>query len=322
MISKTLLKKWLSLEIFGILLIFSWILFTSCQEKAAENKGELLAENDTEKVTTTKNELSKEFKKYWYAGNAEITSYKLEQARYGELREGKAVKIFVTEPFLKDKQVKADGNNADNIPVLKLNSTKNYLTGIYPYNIMTSSFYPVHDNSHAIKLAFSSQEWCGQVYAQLNNREQFEVASHSYFETEADENIHLSKTNLEDEIWNRIRVNPSALPVGGIELIPSLEFVRLTHKQLKGYKAKATLTSTDGLSTYQITYPQLERTLSINFTEAFPYTIESWSDSFIGGYGANAQTLTSKATKIKRIKTPYWRQNGNKDLHLRDSLEL
>lgn len=322
MISKTLLKKWLSLEIFGVLLTFGWILFTSCQEKASENKSELLANNETEELSRPKNELSTEFKEYWYAGNAEITSYKLEQARYGELREGNAVKIFVTEPFVKDKQVKADGNNTDNVPVLKLNSTKNYLTGIYPYNIMTSSFYPVHDNSHAIKLAFSSQEWCGQVYAQLNNREQFEIASHSYFEKEGDENINVTKTHLEDEIWNRIRINPSALPVGEIELIPSLEFIRLTHKKLKEHKANATLTSTNGLSTYQITYPQLERTLSINFTEAFPYTIESWSDSFIGGYGANARTLTSKATKIKRVKTPYWRQNGNKDLHLRDSLGL
>ncbi|MGB2691994.1 MAG: septum formation inhibitor Maf, partial [Thermodesulfobacteriota bacterium] len=42
---------------------------------------------------------SEEFKAYWYDGKAEITSYKLEQARYGELHEGYAVMVFVTEDF-------------------------------------------------------------------------------------------------------------------------------------------------------------------------------------------------------------------------------
>jgi len=116
----------------------------------------------------SKKPLSQEFKKYWYEGNAEITSYELSQARYGELREGKAVLIYVTEPFLPGLQVKADKKDPSNVPVLKLNATKKYLTGIYPYSIMTSSFYPVYDNQHAQKISFSSQEWCGHVYAQLN----------------------------------------------------------------------------------------------------------------------------------------------------------
>lgn len=322
MISKTLLKKWLSIEIFGVFLIFGWILLNSCQEKVKLNESELIAKSDFEEISTPKKELTKEFKTYWYAGNAEITSYKLEQARYGELREGKAVKIFVTEPFLKDKQVKADGSNPDNIPVLKLNATKNYLTGIYPYSIMTSSFYPVYDNTHAIKLAFSSQEWCGQVYAQLNNREQFQIKSHSYFETEADEEISLEKDYLEDEIWNKIRIDPSALPVGEITMIPSLEFIRLTHKELKAYTVNAKLSSNEGITRYEISYPDLNRTLTINFTETFPFSIENWTDTATSGYGANAKMITSTGTKIKRLKTPYWRQNGNKDLYLRDSLGL
>jgi len=315
-------KKWLTMEVSIVLLAFGSTLFTSCQEKLTEHKEELVAVDTTEKVDRPKKALSKDFKDYWYAGDAEITSYTLAQARYGEMRTGNAVKIFVTEPFLKDKQVKADGNDADNIPVLKLNATKNYLTGIYPYSIMTSSFYPVHDNVHALKVAFSSQEWCGQVYAQLNNREQFEIRSHSYFETEADEYIKLNKTHLEDEVWNRIRIDPAALPIGDIQIIPSLEFIRLMHKELKSYNATASLTTTDGLSNYAISYPELERTLTISFTEAFPHSIETWSDSYKNGYGPNAETLTSTATKIERLKTAYWKQNGNKDLYLRDSLGL
>ncbi|AZQ58263.1 septum formation inhibitor Maf [Maribacter sp. MJ134] len=305
------------------LLTLTLVVLVSCSENKKDKATDIaLNEGVKEAVSLEKNELSKDFKAYWYAGKAEITSYKLEQARYGEMREGNAVLIYVTEPFLNDKQVKADGNNPDNIPVLKLNSTKNYLTGIYPYSIMNSSFYPVHDNQHALKLTFSSQEWCGQVYTQLNNRAKFEVASHSYFESEADQELQLDKAVLENEIWNKIRINPENLPQGNFNMIPSLEFSRLTHKELKSYSATASLTNNGKHQTYEVNYPELKRTLKINFSTQFPYTIESWSDSFISGYGANAKTLTSTGTKIKTLNTPYWRQNGNKDLYLRDSLGI
>ena len=303
--------------------ILTLVVLVSCSENKKDKATDIaLNEGVKEAVSLEKNELSKDFKAYWYAGKAEITSYKLEQARYGEMREGNAVLIYVTEPFLNDKQVKADGNNPDNIPVLKLNSTKNYLTGIYPYSIMNSSFYPVHDNQHALKLTFSSQEWCGQVYTQLNNRAKFEVASHSYFESEADQELQLDKAVLENEIWNKIRINPENLPQGNFNMIPSLEFSRLTHKELKSYRATASLTNNGKQQTYEVNYPELKRTLKINFSTQFPYTIESWSDSFTSGYGANAKTLTSTGTKIKTLNTPYWRQNGNKDLYLRDSLGI
>ncbi len=305
------------------LLILTLVVLVSCSENKKDKATDIaLNEGVKEAVSLEKNELSKDFKAYWYAGKAEITSYKLEQARYGEIREGNAVLIYVTEPFLNDKQVKADGNNPDNIPVLKLNSTKNYLTGIYPYSIMNSSFYPVHDNQHAIKLTFSSQEWCGQVYTQLNNRAKFEVTSHSYFESEADQELQLDKAVLENEIWNKIRINPENLPQGNFNMIPSLEFSRLTHKELKSYRATASLTNNGKQQIYEVNYPELKRTLKINFSTQFPYTIESWSDSFTSGYGANAKTLTSTGTKIKTLNTPYWRQNGNKDLYLRDSLGI
>ncbi|HET8735298.1 MAG TPA: septum formation inhibitor Maf, partial [Pricia sp.] len=184
----------------------------SCSEKPEESQGDTPKAQKVE--PTQKKPLSDTFKKYWYAGEAEITSYRLQQARYGETRDGKAVLIYVTEPFLPEVQVKADEPHHKNVSVLKLNATKKYLTGIYPYSIMTSTFYPVHDNQHAMKVAFSSQEWCGQVYAQLNNRDQFEVLSHSYFQGEADQHLKLEKTILEDELWNKIRIDPTSLPIG------------------------------------------------------------------------------------------------------------
>lgn len=318
------MKLYIQNILLTLLILLMPLTFLSCEVKAKSNENAAVdAENLKNKAEIIKpNPLSLEFKDYWYAGEAEITSYKLEQARYGELRDGKAVLIFVTEPFLAKKQVKADRRNPDNISVLKLNSTKNYFTGIYPYSIMSSSFYPVQDNQHAVKISSSIQEWCGHVYAQLNNREDFEYEAHSYFEGEADQEFKIEKNILENELWNKIRINPDGLPQGELEIIPSLEYVRTSHEEIKPYKAIATLKEKDGISSYSITYPELDRTLIINFSTAFPFTIESWSDEFKSGYGANAKTLTSKATKISTIKTPYWRQNGNKDLILRDRLGI
>ena len=300
------------------------VLFSACKENAKDSENISLAGNDKEmsEPKSVKTPLSEEFKEYWYSGKAEITSYKLEQARYGELRDGNAVLIYVTEPFLADKQVKADQSNPNNVSVLKLNSTKKFLTGIYPYSIMNSSFYPVSDNQHAIKLTASVQEWCGQVFTQLNNRDKFEIKSFSYFESEGDQTITLDKTHLENEIWNKIRINPNNLPAGNIKIVPSMEYLRLAHKPLKAYDAKAELNTKTDLYTYNINYPELERTLEISFSKSFPHTIENWSETYKSGFGPNAQTLTTKATKIKTLKRAYWQENKNSDVFLRDSLGL
>tara|TARA_R110002049_G_scaffold175107_1_gene342424 strand:- start:17248 stop:18204 length:957 start_codon:yes stop_codon:yes gene_type:complete len=263
-------------------------------------------------------QLSKEFKAYWYAGEAEISSYKLEQARYGEMREGTAVLIYVTEDFLPNIQVKADTKQANNISVLKLNAVKNFNTGIYPYSIMQSTFYPVSNNQHALKVSSSIQEWCGHVYIQLNNRNAFEITSHSYFEGEADENLKLKKSILENELWTQLRIQPKALPTGNLEIIPSFEYARLRHIPIKAYKASAELSENN----YTITYPELNRTLSINFNPRFPYDILNWKETFTSGFGTDSKTLTTKATKLKTIKSAYWNQNSNKDLPLRETLEL
>ena len=70
----------------------------------------LIAQDNNQEIIN-----SEEFKNYWYAGKAEITSYKLEQARYGELHSGYAVLVYVTEDFSVSKHVKLDnpGQNVE-----------------------------------------------------------------------------------------------------------------------------------------------------------------------------------------------------------------
>ncbi|MEN8885951.1 MAG: septum formation inhibitor Maf, partial [Winogradskyella sp.] len=242
-------------KIFGLCVLLI-TLTTSCVETKAKTEATIaITTHKTTKILKPKTTLNKEFNDYWYGGKAEITSYKLEQARYGEMRNGKAVLVFVTEDFLPDVQVKADNYNKNNIPVLKLNATKNFNTGIYPYSIMQSTFYPVANNQHAVKISASVQEWCGHVYAQLNNRDNFEITAHSYFESEADQNVSIDKTWTENELWTKLRIDPKSLPVGHISIIPALEYTRLKHIDIKGYNAVATLTN----GYYKINYPNLNR---------------------------------------------------------------
>lgn len=301
-----------------ILMGFYLIVFSACKENNTETLKEIATAETTPEPKRPKTKLSKEFKDYWYNGEAEITSYKLEQARYGEMREGSAVLVFVTEDFLPEVQVKADNYSKTNIPVLKLNATKNFNTGIYPYSIMQSTFYPVANNQHALKASASIQEWCGHVYAQLNNRDKFEITAHSYFQGEADQNFSIEKTWTENELFTKLRIDPSSLPTGDISILPSLEFTRLRHAEIKAYDAYAVLK--DG--TYMISYPALNRSLEINFNTTFPHEITSWEETTVSGYGANAKTLTTKATKLKSIKSAYWSKNSNIDQSLRASLKL
>ncbi len=309
---------------FTYCLLLIALLFTmeSCKQSPKENEDNMVMNDDNDLNNRHARPVSDDFQAYWYAGDAEVTSYKLEQARYGEIRKGHSVLIYVTEPFLNEAQVKADEHHSDNIPVLKLNTTKKFETGIYPYSIMTSSFYGVRDDQHAIKLSLSVQEWCGHVYTQLNNRETFEIDSYSYFEKDGDQRVELQKSALEDEIWNKIRINPEELPVGSFKMLPSLEYIRLSHLPYKTYDAVANVTTDGALTTYELSYPELERTLKISFKSAFPYLIEKWDESAKSGFGPSAKMLTSSAVRMKTLKTPYWRQNGNKDVFLRDSLGL
>ena len=271
----------------------------------------------------------KKFNDYWYAGEAELTSYDLQQARYGEIHEGEAVLVFVTEPFSQSKQVKLDNERAagdDAVSVLKLNMTKKFLTGIYPYSMMMSTFVPVSYDRYpdAIKVTTSSQEWCGHTFMQLNlGKNDYRLTGFSYFESEGDAEVKLDKAMLEDEIWNRIRINPSTLPVGQIDVIPGTFYLRLRHQEARAVQANASLESladsdfgSEAQKKYTLEYP--DRSLSLYFEEDFPHAILGWEEV----YGSRGKELKTVATRKKSILSPYWQKNSNGDRALRAELGL
>jgi len=298
------MRKFIKIHLLVITLGFS---FVSCKQSSH-------AQNSQNK--THSRNLTQEFKDYWYQGNAEISTYELSENKYGELRNGKATLIYVTEDFVPKKQVKADKQDSKNDPVLKLNSVKKFITGIYPYSIMQSSFLPLQEEKHATKITTSVQEWCGQTYVQLNNRKKFEIDTFSYFESQGDKNISLEKTFTENEIWNLIRLKGlDGLPTGKIDLIPSFEYIRSSHQDIKAYKATISNSIENGIVNYSITYPELKRILTISFQEKSPFIIESWSDQT-----NNKQPSTAKRIATKKL--PYWNLKSKKDEAIRNELGL
>ncbi|MFZ1807418.1 MAG: hypothetical protein WAU36_09365 [Cyclobacteriaceae bacterium] len=265
---------------------------------------------------------SEAFKNYWYAGKAEVNAYNLDQSRYGENRQGKAMLIFVTEAFSKSKQVKLDNPEAagdEKITVLKLNYTKNFITGIYPYSMMLSSFTPVSRNQHpnTLKVTMTSQEWCGHVFSQMNlEKNKYDVSSYSYFEKEGDVQFSTEKVLLEDELFNLIRLDPDHIPLGKIKILPGLFFTRLKHENLKPVEATLSKESKNSETIYSLQFEG--RLLTINVANAFPHKILGWEEEFVEG----EKKMYTKATLDKTLYTDYWGKNKNEHSGLRDSLGL
>jgi hypothetical protein len=270
------------------------------------------------------------FGKIWFQGKAELTSYRLEQARYGEVHPGQAVLIFVTEDFSRSKQVKLDdpasaGGDAEK--VLKLNFTKKFDTGIYPYSMMMSVFTPLTAAPGVTrKVTTSSQEWCGHTFTQLNRQDGgYRVEQRSYFESEGDLNTTLPAALLEDEVWTLIRLRPEALPLGSVELLPGTFYQRLRHQPFTPLKAEAKLEAVageEGLQAYTLVYEGSVRRLTIRFRKAFPHEIESWEEAYTSGWGAGAKELVTRGVRQKRIWLDYWTRNNLADAELRQKLEL
>lgn len=292
-------------------------LLTSCNKKES-NRQQQLCDNQN-------------FKKYWSSNNAEISSYSLKQAQFGNLHDGEAIMIFNTEDFRKDKHVKLESDAKDKaLKVMKLNFIKRFVTGVHDFSMYTSVFTPVHtqDITSTLKVSNTNQDWSGQTFLQLNFRQNgYQVLGKSYFEEEIEDDYHIDKALLEDELWTRIRLVPcQQLPVGKVILIPSLGSLRLRREKaapavaditLEPYKGDSTFRG-DSLFDYRIKYIESKRSLRIIFEKHFPHKIVGWEES----YRAQNKTLTSRAVLKATIQNPYWQKNMPADTIYRKKLNL
>ncbi len=273
-----------------------------------------------------------QFQDYWYNHGAEISRFSLQQMRYGEIHEGDAVLVFVTEKMNPDTQVKADYPGSQDIALLKLNAVRKFFTGIYPYSIMTSIFAPVDVKKYPLplKISTSTQEWCGHVYTQMNlNENEYQVRMHSYFEAEGDRDFKIQKVIPEDALWTLIRLAPASLPRGEFFMIPGTVYARLAHRPVTVQKAVSDFSLTgekslegNPLVIYEINFPDEQRTLRIYFEKNFPYRIQKWHETYRSLIGMGAKMLTTSAFRTHTIMDPYWKHHTNKDRSRLEALGL
>lgn len=264
-------------------------------------------------------EVSNAFWSHWGDGRAELSGYRLRQPRYGSARPGTAVLIYVTEDFSDSLRVKADPGQhprSDVYPVLKLNAVRDFQTGVYDYNVMTSVFARVAPGWPLAKVSFSSQEWCGHVWHQLLPRGgRVASLSHSYFDGEADatENLALPEGGaMEDALPILLRGWAGEyLPRGGsrsVPYLPSLLRARLEHKPLAW--GKATIAVARDSATVEVpagrfdvltwtVAPQDGPKLTYQIETASPHRLVRWSSDA----GEEAELLGSE-------RLAYWKLNG------------
>jgi len=267
----------------------------------------------------------KQYQGYWYQG-AEINRYALTQQQYGQPRPGNAVFIFVTEPFDEangvkyEQQSKREGSEPAMVkPALKLNAMRRFLTGVYPYSLMTSVFTPFEPgyDVQPFKVTFSAQDWCGQSWYQLNQRNGgLDVEWRSYFEKEGDGQELMTDFPVEDNVWNLIRLAPAGLPTGNCLMVPGFSYQRLAHRVPGPAEVELKLEKNGNASTYTMTYPKLGRVLAITFESEFPHKITGWRERRAKG----ADWTEAKLTHSKIM--PYWEKNQPGDTKLREGLGL
>ena len=264
-----------------------------------------------------------DFWKHWGDGRAELNGYRLTQPRYGALRSGAAVLVFVTEDFSDALRVKAEsrpGAAPGVYPVMKLNHLRQFQTGLYDYNTMTSVFARVASAWPVRKVSFSSQDWCGQVWHQLLPASgRVDGIFHSYFEGEADGRDELPLPDggvFEDALPILLRGldGGSSLPLpaaGGsraVPFLPSLLSRRLNHSRLSWGRATLSRAS----SSVEVTVPAgkfraLTYTVAVeggakthfSVEEAWPHRLLQWSSD-----------SGEEATLLGSSRQPYWKQNG------------
>ena len=189
----------------------------------------------------------------WGDGQAELAGYDLTMPRYRQLRKGTAVTIFVTETFSNSLRVKADPGvhpAGDEFPAMKLNLIKDFQTGVYDYNEMTSVFAALKSvNARPVgaltKVSFSAQEWCGHAWHQLLfDPQSIRSSLHSYFDGEADSESSLANHPdgvSEDQLllWARGMSWPQVEPGQSVrvQFLPSLQSARHDHKNLSWVSA-------------------------------------------------------------------------------------
>lgn len=269
---------------------------------------------------------SSRFWDHWGDGRAELSSYRVTLSRYGEHREGELVLIYVTEPHDRRTWIKDDdAESPHRVEVLKLNASWKFLTGIYPYSVMTSVFSPVDDwggeRFRPVKIALSVQEWCGNYVHQLwTGPGALRELRVSYFAGQGErlETRGVPPGTLyEDGLLTQLRELDGAFAGGGDwegRIVPSLWNVR--RGLAPAEPVPATITRRDSvapddrrITRFTLRYGDYSRTYDVEAAE--PRRILGWTTT---------AGDTVELAETRRL--PYWRLNDRDGVRYRSELGL
>ncbi len=284
------------------------------------------------------------FWKTWGDGKAEIDGYALVRDRYGEKRTGTVVAVFVTEPWSVEGHVKADeGKHAagDVMQVLKLNLVEDFQTGIYDYNLMTSSWIALTAPGDAAgrarvappgwtpKVAFSSQEWCGTTYTDVvfDARGRGSEVVRSYFDGETGAHVLAPPAGdalVEDALltWARGLAAPVVAPGASatVAFLPALARARLLHRPLAWTTATLSRAREGvvadvpaGRIPCHVARVEVDggRRVELCVEDAAPHRVARLTSS-----DGTSLALTGS------LRTPYWKENHEGDERLLNKLGL
>ena len=262
-----------------------------------------------------------DFWRTWGDGKAELSGYRATVMRYGAPREAEIVLVYVTEPLDRATLIKDDEAGTRAVPVLKLNFSEKFQTGIYPYSVMTSVFAPVDGYLPArfgpVKVTLSVQEWCGHVFhgVWVGERE-YESQIVSYFASEGEhtETIESGADALyEDALFIQLRELDGAFANGGDwsgPLVPRLWNARRAHVPLRPVAARIVRAHRDGgVDRFTLTYASVERSFDVEQTGA--KRIVAWS----ANDGEHAEILQT-------ARLPYWALHDPGNESYREQLGL
>jgi hypothetical protein len=263
-----------------------------------------------------------DFSAHWHDGRAELNGYRLTVNRYGQPRTGHAVLIFVTEPFSRSKRVKLDDPSrdpSDTVDVLKLNLVRDFQTGIYDYDTMTSVFSRSGDFA-PLKISFTSGEWCGHVYEELRfDDRRVKAQVFSYFEGESTQR-ELKRPDgvAEDNLFIRLRGLRGAFLEPGetieVPYLPGAFHRRLAHRPLDWTTAVIERAPADErVEVPAGTFSAARYTVKTGdgregrfwIEQAYPHRIVRWE--WGPGGAADSGELTGT------VREKYWQLSGNGD---------
>ena len=264
------------------------------------------------------------FDNLWYDGTAEISTYELREKRYGQMRVGRRIMVFVTEPMRLSNHIKPDNPipESEKIPVLKLNDLRTFTTGIYEYSVMTSVFTAVQQQ-HGVplwgtmKVAFSAQEWCGVVFERMVRTDTtYSGVWYSYFESEGEGAYSFptaGHVETEDNLWIRVReLRGERMEQGeqqSFKLLPSAWTRRKRHigpslvdATLTKGKSQTIVTEIGKMKATVFRWEFDGGVTTVYVEDAYPRRILAWEEP-------DGSSGTILATK----RSTYWEEHGNED---------